>query len=165
MLTTSSTITNNPTDAVQMITFLDLSKIKNRVMKRNGWTEDQTNVAEKWYRRFLILAVKYPDRKLIPSALIDEMWHQHILDTEKYSRDCDHIFGKFMHHNPSGTPEEGASIRDQLFAETKELYRSEFGEVHMRSMIPMDHGHDDDVSLSGSRAVTCCDYFIPLPTL
>lgn len=31
---------------------------------------------------------------------IDILWHYHILDTERYERDCNAIYGKMLHHYP-----------------------------------------------------------------
>ncbi|MBF4254538.1 hypothetical protein EA007_27345, partial [Vibrio anguillarum] len=29
-----------------------------------------------------------------------EIWHMHILDTRAYMRDCDTLFGEYLHHYP-----------------------------------------------------------------
>src|SRR5882672_8892843 len=58
------------------------------------------DVAERDYRRFLTLHLRYPDRTLVPSALLDLVWHYHILDTRKYMEDCERIFGYYLHHDP-----------------------------------------------------------------
>ncbi|GAA6780131.1 hypothetical protein BTM344_12210 [Helicobacter pylori] len=42
----------------------------------------------------------YKDVDFVPNGMIDEAWHQHILDTAKYRKDCDMLFGKFLEHYP-----------------------------------------------------------------
>lgn len=121
---------------------LDLTKATTRLMlpepKGKGWTPEEAVVAVKWYKRFLALAAKYPERTLIPSVLVDEVWHQHVLDTRQYPEDCKAIFGEFLHHNPYfGSTEEGARLLDMAFAATNELYRIEFGEDIMTAE-PLD---------------------------
>lgn len=37
----------------------------------------------------------------VPNKQIDEMWHEHILDTRKYSDDCQTVFGYYLHHTPA----------------------------------------------------------------
>ncbi|WP_347245069.1 glycine-rich domain-containing protein-like [Thermogutta sp.] len=83
------------------------------------------------YRRFLTLHQRYPDRTLVPSALIDLVWHYHILDTRKYAEDCQRIFGYFLHHDPYfGIGDEESRRRNQeAWQETQALWEKEFGEA------------------------------------
>lgn len=39
----------------------------------------------------------------MPSQVVDDLWHEFILCTRDYARFCDQAFGRFLHHNPSGT--------------------------------------------------------------
>ena len=76
-----------------------------------------------------MLAVKHPKAKLIPNVLVDELWHQHVLDTRQYPKDCNRVFGGFMHHDPYfGTTSEGEQQLPVLFTETNRLFCAEFGE-------------------------------------
>ena len=52
------------------------------------------------YRKFLALHVAYPHAEIVPCKVVDDMWHQHILDTAGYRDDCDAIFGRFLDHFP-----------------------------------------------------------------
>lgn len=71
------------------------------------------------YQRFLILKALHPDKILRPDAIVDDLWHAHILDTRAYAEDCDRIFGAFLHHDPSVTD----ASRD---AEAFDLYCATF---------------------------------------
>jgi hypothetical protein len=53
------------------------------------------------YKRFLSLKQTNPGVSLSPSELMDAVWHIHILDTKMYAKDCQEIFGRFLHHSPS----------------------------------------------------------------
>lgn len=116
-------------DAIQQI---DLSGPRRKLMmpapEGNGWSAEQASEAEQWYRNYLLICAKYPGFPAVPNAPIDEFWHAHILDTRAYARDCDAIFGSYLHHYPyfglNGDTEE----RDAAFDETNRLYRMEFGE-------------------------------------
>lgn len=111
---------------------LDLEKIKMKLMlpvpEGKGWTEAEADVAEKWYKRFLALMVKYPDETHVPNGPIDAVWHAHILDTRKYAHDCEIIFGEFIHHYPYFGLMGDVKERDDAFDRTNQLYRIEFGE-------------------------------------
>jgi hypothetical protein len=76
---------------------LDLTQVKRKLMcpapEGHGWTMEQADTAEKWYRRFLEVNVRFQEHKVVPNLPIDMMWHQHILDTRAYARDCENVFG------------------------------------------------------------------------
>lgn len=91
---------------------------------------EMCDLAEREYRRFLMLKMEHPNISLVPTKLIDEFWHAHILDTAAYARDCMTLFGAFMHHFPYfgiyGADDKHAL--NDAFAETKLLYENFFGE-------------------------------------
>jgi hypothetical protein len=35
----------------------------------------------------------FPEETIVPCMIVDEVWHQHILDTYVYAADCDRLFG------------------------------------------------------------------------
>ncbi|MGT2509576.1 glycine-rich domain-containing protein [Cupriavidus basilensis] len=96
----------------QAIDALDFSRMKAKLLhrKRVRWTAETLAAAESGYRQFLKLAAKYPDAPVVPSELVDEFWHAHILDTQHYASDCERIFGHVLHHDPyvgiDGTEDE-----------------------------------------------------------
>jgi hypothetical protein len=65
-----------------------------------GLTIEQATAAIEQYRQFLIIVYKYPDRTLRPSRLVDQVWHCHLLDSQRYRTDCMEIFGRFVDHYP-----------------------------------------------------------------
>src|SRR5690349_17854721 len=81
---------------------LDFSRMKAKLSHRKDghWTEDTLNQAETGYRQFLKLAAKYPDAPVVPSEQVDEFWHAHIVDTQRYASDCERVFGRMLHHDP-----------------------------------------------------------------
>lgn len=97
-----------------------------------GWTEKQCYEAEKVYKRFLALKRTYPDKDIVPHKVLDQFWHQHILDTEKYAKDCELIFGRFLHHYPYFGMNGKADAQNltDAFEETKLLYKMHFGKEY-----------------------------------
>lgn len=113
---------------------LDLSPIKNKLMHQasgEGWTEVRTNAVETEYRRFLFLMKKYPNEIAAPSVDVDTFWHYHILDTQKYARDCHALFGFFLHHYPYLGMGDADDAQAQAQAGTRmhTLYQAEFGQA------------------------------------
>jgi len=111
----------------------DLNPIKFKLIYSDegpSWSLDFCNLLEKEYRRFLALSKFYPSKTIVPSKIIDEFWHAHILDTRKYAQDCEDYFGNFLHHFPylGMRSEEDAEILKTVWSETKEIYQLVFNE-------------------------------------
>jgi hypothetical protein len=81
------------------------------------------------YKRFLRMKVAYPDMEISPSPLVDEVWHVHILDTRQYMKDCDKLFGFYLHHAPSfGNSQEEKKEMGDRYRKTLQVYESLFKE-------------------------------------
>jgi len=109
---------------------IDLSNITWKLQDKEskGWDKETCNTAEREYRRFLTLKKIYPKQTFVPNQLIDDIWHQHILDTASYRKDCTEVFGKFIDHYPYFGMHGDADQKDlkSTFEETKKLYFKHF---------------------------------------
>ena len=117
---------------------LDLSMIKLKLRDSEegpGWSAVQSEEVEEEYRRFLALKRLYPDLEIVPNKMVDTFWHYHILDTASYARDCDTVFGYFLHHFPyfGMRGEEDYRNLCDAFEETKRLYALHFGSDYQAS--------------------------------
>lgn len=119
-------------ESLQALSRLDLTNIKRKLKEPapegKNWNDEQVDQAEKWYRRFLEVIVRFPDLNTVPNYVIDMFWHQHILDTRAYAQDCDSIFGTFIHHYPYFGLNGDAEQRDDCFDQTDDVYQELFGE-------------------------------------
>jgi hypothetical protein len=117
-------------EAKDYIMHLDFTNIQNRLVAKHKWRPAEAAEAAKVYRRFLYLVKKYGDSsRLSPSEEIDEFWHYHILDTERYIKDCEMIFGKYLNHYPGKFTSQGAvydPLHEEGFARTQDFYYQEF---------------------------------------
>jgi hypothetical protein len=125
-------------DDLAAINSLNLDAIKLKLMhveSGEGWDRARAEAAESEYRRFLYLTRKYPGERIAPTVEADTFWHYHILDTVKYAKDCEDIFGHFLHHDPNVGIGEGSSPDEQIRASERmwALYESEFGTVDLES--------------------------------
>ncbi len=107
---------------------LDLSTVKEKFLSRKGFFWKLGNKADKieeQYRQFLFLIANNSGKTVVPwSQDLDDFWHEHILDTQKYKKDCEFLFGEFIHHNPH-LP-KGTTAHDAATAETRQMYRESF---------------------------------------
>jgi len=82
----------------------EFGSVKYRLMKPEsgcGLTDEQADWAIAQYICFLMLFWLYPNTNyFVPSKLIDRVWHCHLLDTQKYMKDCQLLFGSYIHHFP-----------------------------------------------------------------
>lgn len=106
---------------------LNLKHIVERTQKRMGWSDEQAAKISFEYVRYLRIAQAYPKVSIVPSVLVDEIWHDHILHTKQYHSDCRAMFGDYMHHLPETDPLAGGVKPD--IEETLSLYARLFGEL------------------------------------
>lgn len=117
---------------VAAIQALDLEPIKFKLMdpeEGQGWSRQYADRTETEYKRFLTLFVTHPEETLAPSKDVDKFWHGHILDTLKYAKDCEKVFGYFLHHFPyfGMRGAEDAANQTRAAEATRRLYQQEFG--------------------------------------
>lgn len=114
-----------------LVMALDFKKLKWKLTKSSEatWTEQLSDFAEIEYKKFLTLKMLYPKVSLVPSKLIDKFWHEHILDTKSYAKDCDKLFGHFIHHYPyfGIYGDEDQQALQASFEDTIALYEKHFG--------------------------------------
>ena len=80
---------------------IDLTKVSERVQGLHGWSDGRLQTALDDYRRFLCDVLENGADGQGPSKDGDEIWHHHILDSNAYFRDCQSLFGYYLHHNPA----------------------------------------------------------------
>jgi hypothetical protein len=88
---------------IDLLADLDLEPIMVKAMDHEegfGWDIKYTRAICREYKRFLALCMHFPDDAIVPSAPVDDFWHLHILDTQKYAEDCHAYLGYFLHHFP-----------------------------------------------------------------
>jgi hypothetical protein len=121
-------------EARQYIENLDFTNIMDRMADVKfggiGWSREKLEYVECQYKRWLFLRRKHEGFTLPPSGDIDEFWHHHILDTRAYFRDCQIIFGYYLHHFPYlgiRNKDDWAEL-ERAWANTERFYLDEFGE-------------------------------------
>ena len=82
-----------------------------RCARNLNLNEDEVFDALAAYKQFMVLKAVCKDfdaTKLSPPPLVDEIWHEHILDTRGYRAFCDAAFKQFVDHDPDGVLDCGA---------------------------------------------------------
>ena len=71
-------------------------------------------VARALRQYFLVYLRARPKTIGMPSKVVDEMWHEFILDTRKYTVFCKKAFGGYFHHIPASKSHKGESIANGM---------------------------------------------------
>jgi hypothetical protein len=122
---------NRTADALDRVAVIDLKRVMQKLRKDEGWSEAEAGMAESRYRRFLAMRLLNPDFHLVPARDIDKVWHQHILHTKFYFRDCETVFGHYLHHNPGSTDTVEEEHLHESFEKTRDFYVSLFDEPYV----------------------------------
>ena len=100
-------------------------RLKIRCVHIFGWTDEFCDKVLSGYRDFLLCKRISPETKIIPSFSINQMWQQHILDTQNYARDCQLLVGKLLHYpadqDDNEEEEVYKSTKSKRIADTKAL--------------------------------------------
>jgi hypothetical protein len=122
-------------DVRRYIEELDLSKMRDRLMAGpeelgQSWNVAKADYYQRLYRNWLYVCRKHESETLAPQVEIDCCWHEHILDTRVYFRDCDRIFGYYFHHFPGfgkRGPEDARNLQT-AWQTTQARYLEEYGD-------------------------------------
>jgi hypothetical protein len=96
-----------------------------RLANENKWTKDFTEKAILEYKKFMYLAA-ISDVMVSPSAIVDTVWHQHLIFTQSYQDFCT-LIGKEVQHVPSIYQKDQADQFSQAKERTKRIYNEHFG--------------------------------------
>ena len=96
-----------------------------------AWGLQRAEKAVENYKRYMAITKALGGVQLVPNGDIDEIWHMHILDTRAYMRDCDALFGEYLHHYPyfGMLGEENRNQWLNVQTESERLWNDLFGEV------------------------------------
>lgn len=90
-----------PDEAKQAIKRVPLDDIMEILRKQKGWPKTRADEAEQWYRNFLWLSYLFGDEPVYAIYKdSDDVWHAHMVYTERYRKFVVPVFGRFLNHTP-----------------------------------------------------------------
>jgi len=118
-------------EAMAIVNSLDFELQIKKMVEYNGLDKEYVDECMKQYKNFLAMLIAYKDSNIefVPNSMIDEAWHQHILDTRKYAEDCMLMFGEFKHHYPyfGLRGEDDVKVWKEVSKLTEKVYKHHFG--------------------------------------
>jgi hypothetical protein len=117
------------TDVMIRLQGVDLSRPRQYIIERMGYSPTQADEVREEYKKFIALTVAYAPASLPTCKEVDDFWHAHILCTYEYIDMCKAVGAEYIHHNPCLSHEAGMIVgcynRDTLGR-----YREHFGKPH-----------------------------------
>jgi hypothetical protein len=99
-----------------------------RAQRKLGWSDVHRRAVEREYRRFMALIAIDPATSYgMAPCEVDELWHEHLMDTRDYLSMCDTVFGMVVHHCPIAEGKPHAGDEDPYLAATLPRLRETFG--------------------------------------
>jgi hypothetical protein len=96
-----------------------------RLANENFWTKSFAAQAILEYKKFMYLAAT-SDFMISPSAIVDAVWHQHLIFTHSYQDFCN-LMGRQIQHIPSTHSKEEYLKFQQAKERTARFYERDFG--------------------------------------
>ncbi len=118
-------------EKLRILDALDLSPEKYSLVRHQPEQRLMIDVIERELKRFLSIPIfiPEPDYSLAPPLLVDELWHELILNTPKYRRLCDALYGSYLDHtpNPNGYAKELARTAGEIAEYTRSSISHHYG--------------------------------------
>jgi len=90
----------------------------------------------------------------MPSQVVDDLWHEFILDTRAYSRFCEQAFGGYFHHIPAGGLARSSSANAGLRNTWRWVCLEENINPKKPTRMPLLFALDDKLKISGGQHFT-----------
>ncbi|MGH3930609.1 MAG: glycine-rich domain-containing protein [Pseudonocardiaceae bacterium] len=129
------------------------SSVRQRLrLKHLGLGNESIDLIETAIRQWFRIIVRHPTAQLsMPSALVDDLWHELLLHTRDYAAFCKAAFGRFLHHEPESamSPGHAAANRSRQLLVTLRLAQED--ENCDSDALPLLFRVDSEVGLPGAR--------------
>jgi len=104
----------------------NMTRVRRYLVEKKDMDEAMVDRMMAEYRRFIEIRLNFPEVSIVPSELVDEVWHTHILFSKDYFRFCDVVnHGEYIHHNPFLSGDN--LIGDPSIRNTLTYYRQLYG--------------------------------------
>jgi hypothetical protein len=90
----------------------------------------------------------------MPSRVVDDLWHEFILDTRAYARFCEQAFGAYFHHVPASGLARGSSANQGLRNTWRWVCLEENINPKKPTRMPLLFALDDKLKIEGGQHFT-----------
>jgi hypothetical protein len=101
-------------------------QLVDRLVEEFGWKRKFAQRAVAEFRRFFFLGViGKSNTRVVPSSVVDDVWHVVMKFTREYAEMCNTLAGRMIHHRPAISAAEVQELSG-AFEHTLERYRQLF---------------------------------------
>jgi len=120
---TASQLTIEQEELATKIQAMNLEPVIFKLVREYGWSLEKAFLVEAQYKTFLFMTFTLSEA-VVPNQDIDEMWHNHILDTRLYALHCREVFGRFIDHFPylGAMGENDAQLLTESYKDTVQKF-------------------------------------------
>lgn len=113
---------------LERLTSWSTAHVAKRAQRRFGWSDTRRRAVEREYRRFLTLIAIEPATSYgMAPCEVDDLWHEHLMDTRDYLAMCHGVFGMVIHHCPLENEKPRSDSDDHYQNATLPRLREVFG--------------------------------------
>ncbi len=150
-------------ELAQKISSMNLEPVIFKLVHECDWTLEKALLVEAQYKTFLFMTLTLSEA-VVPTQDIDEMWHNHILDTRLYALHCKEVFGRFIDHFPYFGVRGGndAQLLKESYKDTVQKFRK-YAPIFGAVLINL-HGTESSLCVGScaehgcnSPSPSCCD--------
>jgi len=103
----------NPKLLTQILNW-DLGEITNfAILENPSIPSEKILQATKEYKYYMYLVMITDESLTIPTAVVDAIWHAHILHTKDYINFCETLAGHYIHHTPRAYDETEHQLNNE----------------------------------------------------
>ncbi len=104
-------------------------------------------------RDFFLVRLRVGDRLIgMPSRVVDDLWHEFILDTREYERFCKVAFGSFFHHVPASANPPGRKMDAALRRTWRYACLAENLHPHSPTQLPLLFAIDAELEIEDRQS-------------
>lgn len=118
--------------------------------------EKDTFLVARALREFFLIHAQLGQGPLVgmPSKVVDDLWHEFILDTRAYAAFCERAFGHFFHHVPASSTAAGTDINASLRLTWVQACREENINPDRPLRLPLLFAIDAKLDITGGHHYT-----------
>jgi len=116
-------------DVIELALGFPMEEVVRRYARDYQASLDDAKRLERELKRYLTLCALDLDKGYAMAGPVDGLWHTFLLFTRLYTRFCDQVAGRFLHHEPGDIENEDELGRfEKEYANLRNDYERVFGE-------------------------------------
>lgn len=115
----------------ELIMGWDMLRVKQKLINERGVTAKYADQAEREWKKYVVMALVHPGIEFPMGEPVDEIAHEHLLDTRNFRAFCNAIHpGLRIDHQPTVDEQERTELLPEYHSVTIPVMEHLFGEIN-----------------------------------